>query len=127
MKKNNDIVKQLAPVNHKNQGSQSTNNTDTPLQSQPKKQASKKKRIVLQMSLFGKIWTALDRMSTSNTRQYFKSISGQFKEGSEQVTWRRPITDENMLTRIQIFSEKIIEWLVTVISSTLKTFFETNL
>jgi len=61
------------------------------------------------MSLFGKIWTALDRMSTSNTRQYFKSINGQFKKGSDLAMRRQLIMDENMLMRIQIFSEKIIE------------------
>ncbi|RIA95805.1 Rtr1/RPAP2 family-domain-containing protein [Glomus cerebriforme] len=88
---------------------QPTNDADTSLRSPPEKQARKKKRVVLEMSLFGKIWTAIDRMSTSNTRQYFKSINRQFKNANGPTIWRKPITDENMLMRIQIFSEKIIE------------------
>jgi hypothetical protein len=122
VKKNKESVKQLfqpTSIEYKgpldsSKSSQPTNDTNTSLQSPREKEAHKKKRIVLQMSLFGKIWTALDRMSTSNTRQYFKSLnSGQFKKGNNSAMRRIPITnDENMLMRIQIFSEKIIEWFV---------------
>jgi hypothetical protein len=124
MKRNKEITKQPTPVEYKSPSysSKSSNNTDT--SSPSEKQASKKKRVVLQMSLFGKIWTALDKMSTSNTRQYFKSINGQFKS-SNQATWRQLITDENMLVRLQIFSEKIIEWFVKI-SNILKNFIKTN-
>ncbi|CAG8678325.1 11275_t:CDS:2, partial [Funneliformis caledonium] len=86
---------------------QKSNNSQPPLS--PEKKARKKKRVMLQMSLFGKIWTALDRMSTPNTRRYFESINGQFVEGNGAIPWRQPITNENALMRIQIFSEKIIE------------------
>ncbi|CAG8614589.1 19971_t:CDS:2, partial [Racocetra fulgida] len=41
----------------------------------PKKVVKKKKKIVLQMSLFGKIWTALDRMTTPRTRKRFQGVN----------------------------------------------------
>ncbi|GBB86676.1 hypothetical protein RclHR1_13050005 [Rhizophagus clarus] len=118
IKKNKEFVKQPAPNEFKNplddyssKSFRPTNEKNASLQSPREKEAHKKKRIVLQMSLFGKIWTALDRMSTSNTRQYFKNLNnGQFKKGNDSAVRHIPITDdENMLMRIQIFSEKIIE------------------
>ncbi|CAB4406510.1 unnamed protein product [Rhizophagus irregularis] len=120
VKKNKKLVKQLQPTSiefkdplddYSSKSSRPANDINASLQLPREKEAHKKKRIVLQMSLFGKIWTALDRMSTPNTRQYFKSINnGQFKKGNDSAMRRIPITDdENMLMRIQIFSEKIIE------------------
>ncbi|CAB4486919.1 DUF408-domain-containing protein, partial [Rhizophagus irregularis] len=120
VKKSKKLVKQLQPTSiefkdplddYSSKSSRPANDINASLQLPREKEAHKKKRIVLQMSLFGKIWTALDRMSTPNTRQYFKSINnGQFKKGNDSAMRRIPITDdENMLMRIQIFSEKIIE------------------
>lgn len=123
VEKNKKLVKQFQPTSiefkdplddYSSKSSRPVNDTNAALQPPREKEAHKKKRIVLQMSLFGKIWTALDRMSTPNTRQYFKSIdNGQFKKGNDSAMRRMPKTDdENMLMRIQIFSEKIIEWFV---------------
>lgn len=137
VKKSKKLVKQLQPTSiefkdplddYSSKSSRPANDINASLQLPREKEAHKKKRIVLQMSLFGKIWTALDRMSTPNTRQYFKSINnGQFKKGNDSAMRRIPITDdENMLMRIQIFSEKIIEWFVIENFKMLLVFIQPN-
>ncbi|CAH1763187.1 2205_t:CDS:10 [Entrophospora sp. SA101] len=54
------------------------NNKKTPQEEKPltpqKKVQKKKRTVVTEMSLFGKIWTALDRMTSKNTRQYFVKL-----------------------------------------------------
>ncbi|KAF0519118.1 DUF408-domain-containing protein [Gigaspora margarita] len=71
----------------------------------PKKRIAKKKNVVLQMSLFGKIWTALDRMTTSRTRKRFQRVNSLNSESDDST----PLCDEIMIMRIQIFTEKIMQ------------------
>ncbi|CAG8608200.1 1186_t:CDS:2 [Acaulospora morrowiae] len=76
----------------------------------------KKRREVLQMSLFGRIWTALDRMTTSYTRFYFKKLGLLNIDDADtkqkvvlEEPYRNPEDNEIMITRIQIFTEKVME------------------
>ncbi|CAJ0828883.1 3205_t:CDS:2 [Entrophospora sp. SA101] len=72
----------------KNDANQKTKTPQEEKPLTPQKKVQKKKRtVVTEMSLFGKIWTALDRMTSKNTRQYFVK-----------------------LMRINIFTVKIMEW-----------------
>jgi hypothetical protein len=64
----------------------------------------KKKRHVLEMSLFGKIWTALDRMVTPNTRVYLRT--GRLLGTSSNYT--KETDKEVIVARANIFSEKIL-------------------
>ncbi|RHZ78782.1 hypothetical protein Glove_156g95 [Diversispora epigaea] len=74
---------------------------------------TKKKKVILQMSLFGRIWTALDRMTTSNTRIYFKKLNSYNSEMNKKVelenSYNNFENNEIMTTRIQIFTEKVME------------------
>ncbi|KAI9271475.1 Rtr1/RPAP2 family-domain-containing protein [Phascolomyces articulosus] len=78
----------------------------------PKPSSKKKKRQVPEMSLFGKIWTMTDRLTTKATRKYFEELKRQAKidvhellrDESENIP-----RDETSLMRSQIFSERILE------------------
>jgi len=63
----------------------------------------------LQMTMFGKIWTILDRITTTNTRMYFKNneVKVDYTVDSDQY--------ELMMTRSNIFSEKILARFVNVL------------
>lgn len=94
--------------------------------SPPQKKVQKKKRTVAtEMSLFGKIWTALDRMTSKNTRQYFVNANKYFLDENQKFENNRINNDneekeedfrlnyeidEVKLMRINIFTVKIMEW-----------------
>ncbi|CAG8478393.1 2212_t:CDS:10 [Dentiscutata erythropus] len=87
----------------------SSENVQTPINSDikkilPKKRTTKKKNVVLQMSLFGKIWTALDRLTTSRTRKRFQKVNSINLENDDSM----PLSDDSLM-RIQIFNEKIMQ------------------
>ncbi|CAG8593464.1 1708_t:CDS:2 [Paraglomus occultum] len=56
----------------------------------------------LPMTMFGKIWTTLDRITTMNTRMYFKDNKAKVDHTVDSDQY------ELMMTRINIFSEKIL-------------------
>lgn len=69
----------------------------------------KKKKAQPEMSLFGKIWTITDRITTRATRRYFQQL-----EEMEHVSLRELLKDEEAkddtaYMRSQIFSERILE------------------
>ncbi|ORZ25981.1 Rtr1/RPAP2 family-domain-containing protein [Absidia repens] len=78
--------------------------------SQTKK--TKKKKKEPEMSLFGKIWTMLDRMTTKSTRLYLTSLAKEEEDGNTgkhvQLLEEDGLTDDSLL-RGHIFSEKILE------------------
>jgi len=63
----------------------------------------------LTLTMFGKIWTTLDRITTMNTRMYFKNneVKVNYTVDSDQY--------ELMMTRSNIFSEKILARFVHVL------------
>ncbi|CAO3600229.1 unnamed protein product [Absidia cylindrospora] len=73
--------------------------------SQAKK--AKKKKKEPEMSLFGKIWTMLDRMTTKSTRLYLTSLAENTGK-HVQLLEEDGLTDDSLL-RGHIFSEKILE------------------
>ncbi|KAI8340644.1 Rtr1/RPAP2 family-domain-containing protein [Chlamydoabsidia padenii] len=73
-----------------------------------------KKRKEPEMSLFGKIWTMLDRMTTKSTRLYLSSLAATAEEGQPGANTQLQLLEEDGLTednylRGHIFSEKILE------------------
>ena len=75
----------------------------------PKPSSKKKKRQVPEMSLFGKIWTMTDRLTTKATRKYFEELKIQPKVDMAALLRDETDRDETTLMRSQIFSEKILE------------------
>ncbi|KAG9295940.1 hypothetical protein G9A89_011792, partial [Geosiphon pyriformis] len=69
----------------------------------------KTRRIIPKMSMFGKIWTALDRMTTQQTRQYMYILRSCQIQEVKTVLANQAVKNEIMNMRINIFSEKIIE------------------
>lgn len=69
-----------------------------------------KKRKEPEMSLFGKIWTMLDRMTTKSTRLYLTTLATMDGHPMTQVQLLEEdgLTDDSLL-RGHIFSEKILE------------------
>jgi hypothetical protein len=69
-----------------------------------------KKRKEPEMSLFGKIWTMLDRMTTKSTRLYLTTLDTMDGDPMTQVQLLEEdgLTDDSLL-RGHIFSEKILE------------------
>ena len=61
------------------------------------------------MSLFGKIWTMTDRLTTKATRKYFEELKVQRKVDMAALLRDETDRDETTLMRSQIFSEKILE------------------
>ncbi|KAI8096607.1 Rtr1/RPAP2 family-domain-containing protein [Halteromyces radiatus] len=76
---------------------------------QTKKMKNKKKKKEPEMSLFGKIWTMLDRMTTKSTRLFLTTLAeGSNSSSSVQLLEEDGLDHDNML-RGHIFSEKILE------------------
>ncbi|KAI9491021.1 Rtr1/RPAP2 family-domain-containing protein [Zychaea mexicana] len=78
----------------------------------PKPSSKKKKRQVPEMSLFGKIWTMTDRLTTKTTRRYFEELKSQSQVNMRELLCEEDdntIRDEVSLMRGQIFSERILE------------------
>ncbi|KAG2216903.1 hypothetical protein INT45_010931 [Circinella minor] len=110
-------------------------NTTTPTQPKavnivipdiPKPSSKKKKRQVPEMSLFGKIWTMTDRLTTKATRKYFEELKLQTKVDMAKLLRDETNRDETTLMRSQIFSEKILETYAVIraqlgLSDTLET------
>ncbi|CAG8550827.1 6319_t:CDS:2 [Ambispora leptoticha] len=70
----------------------------------------KQKKIVPKMSMFGKIWTALDRMTTQETRFYFhKMRDSSLVSVNMKETTNKVVASSEVIMRNNIFSEKIIE------------------
>ncbi|KAI8372977.1 Rtr1/RPAP2 family-domain-containing protein [Radiomyces spectabilis] len=68
----------------------------------------KKKKREPEMSLFGKTWTVVDRMTTKSTRQYLTELD-QGKTPQVADILHDESLDETVLLRCQIFSERILE------------------
>lgn len=68
-----------------------------------------------QMSFFGRVWTLLDRMATPQTRRFLRELEENDRgyERATQDEWKdgkeREEEEEGMLTRRNIFSEKVLE------------------
>ncbi|ORX62806.1 DUF408-domain-containing protein [Hesseltinella vesiculosa] len=73
--------------------------------SKPAPATKKKKKNEPEMSLFGKIWTMLDRITTSATRRF---LANQPLPSTSEEATDPALAEENAL-RSQIFSEKILE------------------
>ncbi|CAG8694724.1 339_t:CDS:2 [Cetraspora pellucida] len=87
------------------EGSTQSTNSVTKKTLPQKKIVKKKKKAVLQMSLFGKIWTALDRMTTPRTRKHFQGVNSLTLNNDDSS----PLCDDVMIMRLQIFTEKIMQ------------------
>ncbi|CAG8751000.1 9084_t:CDS:2, partial [Racocetra persica] len=96
-----DVEPQTKVQNEKNGEPQKNEKNVEP----PKKVVKKKKKIVLQMSLFGKIWTALDRMTTPRTRRHFQGVNSLTLNNDDSSS----LCDDVMIMRLQIFTEKIMQ------------------
>ncbi|KAI8142383.1 Rtr1/RPAP2 family-domain-containing protein [Fennellomyces sp. T-0311] len=78
----------------------------------PKPSSKKKRRQVPEMSLFGKIWTMTDRLTTKATRKYFEELRQQSRVDMRELLREEGDStsrDEASLMRGQIFSERILE------------------
>ncbi|CDH56433.1 hypothetical protein RO3G_09153 [Lichtheimia corymbifera JMRC:FSU:9682] len=78
----------------------------------PKPPVKKKKAQLPEMSLFGKIWTMTDRLTTKATRRYFDELRLTDTVDVREILIQEQQhgqNDESALMRGQIFSEKILE------------------
>ncbi|CDS07578.1 hypothetical protein LRAMOSA01527 [Lichtheimia ramosa] len=78
----------------------------------PKPPVKKKKTQLPEMSLFGKIWTMTDRLTTKATRRYFDELKHTDTVDVREILIQEQQhgqNDESALMRGQIFSEKILE------------------
>lgn len=78
----------------------------------PKPPVKKKKAQLPEMSLFGKIWTMTDRLTTKATRRYFDELRHTDTVDVREILIQEQQhgqNDESALMRGQIFSEKILE------------------
>ncbi|CAG8497740.1 3380_t:CDS:2 [Ambispora gerdemannii] len=70
----------------------------------------KQKKIVPKMSMFGKIWTTLDRMTTQETRLYLHKMKNPSLVNVDiKETTNKIVASSEVVMRNNIFSEKIIE------------------
>lgn len=77
--------------------------------SAPSKPKKKKKSNRPEMSMFGKIWTMTDRLTTHATRRYFEALQQQTYVDVRELIQDEDVPDEAALMRGQIFSERILE------------------
>ncbi|CAO3616868.1 unnamed protein product [Cunninghamella echinulata] len=95
---------QISNVIQVKTNAQSTTSTTNTTTATATKQLKKKKKEP-EMSLFGKIWTLLDRMTTKATRQFLASLNN----GGDLTLLNENGSNNADLLRGQIFSEKVLE------------------
>lgn len=111
---------QPSPVEASSSSSASPNTNDTSSSTKekvikmvvPKPPVKKKKAQLPEMSLFGKIWTMTDRLTTKATRRYFDELRLTDTVDVREILIQEQQhgqNDESALMRGQIFSEKILE------------------
>ncbi|CAO3608218.1 unnamed protein product [Cunninghamella blakesleeana] len=107
----NDTISTTTTDSSSLKTNQSTSNvieikTKTPKNASTNPKQSKKKKKEPEMSLFGKIWTLVDRLTTKTTRQFLASL----KNGGDLTLLLNESDINNAdLLRGQIFSEKVLE------------------
>lgn len=73
------------------------------------KKKKKKKKSQPEMSLFGKIWTMTDRITTRATRRYFQQLKEVGHISVRELIKDEEAKDDAAYMRSQIFSERILE------------------
>ncbi|KAI9321869.1 Rtr1/RPAP2 family-domain-containing protein [Dichotomocladium elegans] len=104
----------LPPVEHPAPASNSIK-TIGPIAPPKVPPTKKKKRLLPEMSLFGKVWTVTDRITTRATRRYLEELGNSRTEVDvrsilcEDNQHQSMQYDENSILRSQLFSDKILE------------------